>query len=176
MSEGRPAPPRVSGEPPGAGIESAEPLRPPADRQPLRETLAGVFMIVQGLILLVVALILVATPHSTRCRASDGRLERCTQSGDGAVIGAVVLGGLLLLVVAGALLAQARWARPVGRVLDGLLAVGALAALVLSFVQATPADQSTYAALWVMGAVFVVWLFAPCALLWSVRPVPPPRR
>jgi hypothetical protein len=123
-----------------------------------------------------VALILVATPHSTRCRASDGRLERCTQSGDGAVIGAVVLGGLLLLVVAGALLAQARWARPVGRVLDGLLAVGALAALVLSFVQATPADQSTYAALWVMGAVFVVWLFAPCALLWSVRPVPPPRR
>lgn len=133
-------------------------------------------MIVQGLILLVVALVLVATPHSTVCRAADGRLERCAHSGDGAVIGAVVLGGLLLLAVAAALLAQARWARPVGLVLDGLLAVGALAALALSFVQATPADHSTYAALWVVGAVFVVVLFAPCALLWRVRPGPPPRR
>jgi hypothetical protein len=171
---------RLSGDPPGTGIASADdPLEPPTGRQPLREILAGVLLIVQGLVLLVVALIMAVTPHSAVCHAANGRVETCADSEVvplGVLIGAATLGGLVLLAVAGALLAQSRWARPVGLMLDGVLAAGALAALLLSFVQATPADRTTYAALWVMGAVFVVVLFTPCALLWSVRPGPSRRR
>jgi hypothetical protein len=177
MKDRRPEPPSASGDRPGTGIGSAEPLERPAGRQPLRDTLAGMFMIVQGLILLVVGFIFYATPGSV-CHGA-GRLRSCGRSEEGALvalIGAITLGGLLLIAVAGALLAQARWARPVGLVLDGLLTVGALVALALSFLQATPADRSTYAALWVMGAVFVVVLFAPFALLWPVRSGPSPRR
>jgi len=133
-------------------------------------------MIVQGLILLLVALIIYVSQRATLCRAANGQRKLCPQSEEVALIGAATLGGLLLLAVAGALLAQARWGRPVGLVLDGLLAVGALTALVLSFFQATPADRSTYSALWVMGAVFAVLLFAPCALLWPVRHRRPLRR
>jgi hypothetical protein len=138
-----------------------------------------VFLIVQGLVLLIAALILAVTPHSMVCHAANGRVETCADSevvSRGVLIGGATLGGLVLIGVAGALLADSRWARPVGLVLDGVLAGGALAAITLSFLQATPADRTTYAALWVMGAVFVIVLFVPCALLWPVRQVPPSQR
>lgn len=121
-------------------------------------------MLLQGLILLVGALAIVAIPHSV-CHVAASGVRRCGQSGETDVL-AVVGGALVVLVVAVALLARWRWASPAGLALSVLLATAGVAVVAVTFANASPADRSTYGALWIIGLALVGVFAAPVPLLW----------
>ena len=134
-------------------------------RRGRRQTLAGAIMLLQCLVLLVGALVLLATPHSV-CHAGAGAVRTCGQSGGTDVLW-VLAGALVVLVAAVALFADWRWASRAGLALSVLLATAGLAALAVTFADASHADRSTYGALWIIGLVLVGVFAAPVALLWT---------
>jgi uncharacterized membrane protein len=134
------------------------------ERRGRRQTLAGGIMLLQGLVLLVGALVIVATPHSV-CHVAASGVRRCGQSGETDLLG-VVGGALVVLVVAVALLAHWRWAPRAGLVLSVLLATAGVAVVVVTFASASHSDRSTYGALWIIGLALVGFFAAPVSLLW----------
>src|SRR5436305_10236425 len=129
-----------------------------------REALAGTVMVLQALALFVGALAVVATPHSV-CHTTATGIRRCGESGGTGSAAALAASAVRVLVVAVALIVQARWARRIGLVVSALLAGGGLVALGVSFLSASADDCSTYGALWIIGLVLVAIFAAPVPLL-----------
>jgi hypothetical protein len=124
------------------------------------DAVAGGLMIIQGIVLLLLALLSLAIPHSC-ARGCGGGID--------AVAIAAFVTGLAVLAVSGALLRGVRWARPVAFALDALLATGAAIAFAVTFAGASADDRSTYATLWAMGGVLVLLAAAPGVLMWPPR-------
>jgi hypothetical protein len=134
----------------------------------VREKFGGLINAGESLVLSLGALLLVAVPHSTRCRSATGHFTICGSGipWEAAVALACAIG---LFALAIALMIGARWARGLAFTADVVLAVAAIAALGASFAGSSPDDRSTYGFLWVLGALPVVPLLVAIGLLWPRR-------
>jgi hypothetical protein len=134
--------------------------------QTRREVVAGVVILGQALILGVVALVVVATPHSV-CHTAASGARTCGGASDAGQAASIAGVGLLALAVAVALLAHARWASRAGFALSTLLTATGVAIVGFTYANASASDRSTYAALWILGMVGVAIMAIPIPLLWG---------
>jgi hypothetical protein len=134
-----------------------------------RESVAGVVILGQALILGVAALVIVATPHSV-CHTAASGARTCGGASDAGQAAGVAAVALLACAVAIALLAHARWAPRAGFGLSTLLTAAGLAILGFTYANASASDRSTYGWLWIAGMIGVAILAIPIALLWGAIP------